>query len=424
MNFRWHLFWIKDFFQKNKIKKVYDDIEKNHHKIDLNEQKSKLDKLLKEVINNCEYYANYNVNINEFPVVNKMILKENTDKLLNKKYQLEKLHKMSTSGSTGTPFTVYQNKEKRNRVIAEVLYYGKIINYTFGEKQFYFRIWVNSIKKNTLKRYLQNMNTIDISNLSDTKLDEILKNIDSKKVKCILSYASTLERLVDYAEKIGYEYTKGKLKCIISSSELLSEKTRKKLMNIFKCKVYSRYSNEENGILGQDTCTSKTFDLNYADYYFEFLNLENDEPAKEGELSRVVVTDLYNYAMPMIRYDTGDLAIYKTKNKKKYITELYGRKVDLIYNTKNEEVSPHTITNNMWEFEEIKQFKFIQCDTKKYKIVLNTDKKIDESIIIKKFKAILGQDAKIDIEYTNEIPVLNSGKRKYIENIMTQKGRK
>lgn len=421
MNYRWYLFWIKDFLQNNRIKKAYKDILKNHNEIDMNGQKEKITNLLNEVIENCEFYSNNKNNINDFPIVNKMILKENFDKILNKKYQLNNLHKMSTSGSTGTPFTVYQNKEKRHRVIAEVLFYGKIINYTFGEKQFYFRIWVNSIKKNKFKRYLQNMNTIDISNLSDERLAEILEKINTEKVKCILSYASTLERLAEYAEKSGYKYTQKKLKCIISSSELLSEKTRKKLKNIFKCNVYSRYSNEENGILGQDTCTNKEFNLNYANYYFEFLKLENNEPAQEGELSRVVLTDLYNYSMPLIRYDTGDLAIYRTKNNKKYITELYGRKVDLIYNTKKEQISPHTITNNMWEFKEIKQFKFIQNDTKSYKIIINTDKKIEQNQIINKFKKILGKDAEIKIEYTKEIPILSSGKRKYIENTMNKK---
>ena len=39
-------------------------------------------------------------------------------------------------------------------------------------------------------------------------------------------------------------------------------------------------------------------------------------------------------------------------------------------------------------------------------------------IVKQKFYKILGKDAKIDIEYIDEIPVLKSGKRKYIENIM------
>lgn len=165
--------------------------------------------------------------------------------------------------------------------------------------------------------------------------------------------------------------------------------------------------------------------LNEADYYIEFLKLNSDEQAEEGEVSRVVITDLYNYAMPIIRYDTGVLAIYKNcsecKINKKVITSIYGRKVDIIYNTKGETLSPHIITNNMWGIKGVKQFKFIQEDKTSYKFILNINNSIENyNEIICKFKEILGKEAKIDIEYVDEIPVLSSGKRKYIENRMNK----
>ena len=53
---------------------------------------------------------------------------------------------------------------------------------------------------------------------------------------------------------------------------------------------------------------------------------------KPGELGRIVVTDFYNKAFPMIRYDTGDTGIYQEvideKGRKHgYFTEIYGRVV-------------------------------------------------------------------------------------------------
>ena len=81
------------------------------------------------------------------------------------------------------------------------------------------------------------------------------------------------------------------------------------LRKVFGCNVVSRYSNQENGILAQELVDSDYFVINNASYWIEFLKLIQMWGADIGELSRVVVTDLFNYATPVIRYDTGDLAV-------------------------------------------------------------------------------------------------------------------
>lgn len=423
MNIRWNLFWIRDFFKGGKIREAYKDIKNCYFEENKNINED-IDNLLKHAKETTKFYAKDNYKkIEDFPVVNKKIIMDNYEEILSEKYKGEKLHKMSTSGSTGTPFTVVQDKRKRNRVIAAVIFFGKQCGYTFGEKQMFLRVWVKSIQKNKFKKTLQNMITEDISNLDINKMEEIEKILKKeKKLSNILSYASTLEKLSKYLLNKGCKPEDFSVKSIISGSELLQDDTRERLHKVFGCNVISRYANEENGILGQECLESNDeFHLNTADYYFEFLKLDEDIPAKDGELARIVITDLYNYALPMIRYDTGDLAIVgdsKCKLKTKVISKIYGRKVDLIYNTKGEVLSPHYITNTMWDSQNIVQFKFTQKGEKEYTILLNVTEEFQgEEDILNKFKKILGADANIEIVYTNEIPVLNSGKRKYIENL-------
>lgn len=423
MNLRWYLFWIADFIKGRKIRKSYNDIKRCYYAGN-DKTEEKIYKLLKHAQNTTQYYKNCNIDdITEFPVVNKRKIIENYDDILSDVYKGKKLHKMSTSGSTGTPFTVVQNPEKRKRVIAEVLFFGKVCGYTFGEKQIFLRVWVDSVKKSWLKRFLQNMITEDISALDKNKMEE-LENIlvNDKKISNILSYASTLDNLSKFLIEKNHKPVDFSVKSIVSGSELLQDETRNNLKKVFGCTVVSRYANEENGIMGQE-CEKQEFHLNTADYYFEFLKVDEDKPAKEGELARIVVTDLYNYALPMIRYDTGDLAIIGKSScniKSNVIKEIFGRRVDLIYDTKGNALSPHTITNNMWEVKNIKQFKFTQISKSDYRILLNLSSAINvkqENMLKKKLLDILGEDANIIIEYTNEIPVMSSGKRKYIENL-------
>lgn len=74
------------------------------------------------------------------------------------------------------------------------------------------------------------------------------------------------------------------------------------------------------------------------------------------------------------------------------------------------------MTNTMWAFTEISQFQFIQKEQKTYLIRLNMWNSVFdyEKLLIHKLKEYLGDDADISIEYVHEMPVLDSGKRRYI----------
>jgi len=237
-----------------------------------------------------------------------------------------------------------------------------------------------------------------------------------------LAYASTYDVLRDYFFHQGItKINSATITGIISGSEMLFDHTREMMRKVFNCPVYSRYSNQENGILGQDEDENNTFILNEASYIIEIFDMNGDHPINDGEIGRIVVTDLYNYAMPMIRYDTGDIGsiAYRRKNgiMKKCITNFGGRKVDVVYDSHGQCLSPHFITNKLWEFSEVKQFQFIQDDKDKYTIKINIEgdftrrNEMEEMLI-----TILGKDAKLNVEFVDEIPVLASGKRNYIVN--------
>ena len=184
--------------------------------------------------------------------------------------------------------------------------------------------------------------------------------------------------------------------------------------------MVSRYSNEENGVLGQDEGENNVFPINEADYIVEILDEDGNE-VKDGIQGRIVVTDLFNYAMPMIRYDTGDFAAVEVREvngrKKRCLTNFSGRKVDVIFNTKGKALSPYTITNHMWSFPDVTQFQVIQTGEKQYRLKLNVPKTFArETEVIELMKQLLGQDAEIVMERVDEIPVLASGKRRYIVN--------
>jgi phenylacetate-CoA ligase len=428
-------FWWLDTVRGSQIKRAYDEI-KRFYEMDssskeLEEYHNKaLKKLIKHATTTTEFYKKYDTlgyDLSKFPVINKNIIKENQESFLSSKYKDKKLIQMSTSGSTGTPFVSYQNIEKKRRVNAETIFFNGKAGYRVGRRFIFLRSLTDKTDDSFLRQWIQNKKLIDIKHLDKKDIEILLDKIrqaNSNKGAVMLAYASTYDAFRDYFKKYGTEKVRDiKLNGLISSSEILYDETREVVSKAFGCKCFSRYANMENGMLGQDDPSHpNTFILNEANYFIEILK-ENDEPAEEGELGRIVVTDLYNYAMPMIRYDTGDVGSLKYMEingvKKKVITNFTGRKIDMVYDVGGRCLSPHKVSVTFWSFPEFKQFQFIQKGKTDYLVKINVDGEFNRQDELKeKLLELLGQGANIRIEKVDEIPTLASGKRKYILNKM------
>ena len=363
------------------------------------------------------------LDIHDWPVTNKMTYRDHYDRCISSKFDRDTLIEMATSGSTGTPFVSYQDPVKKKHVNAETMYYNGQTGYKIGKRIIYLRSVVNEVQKSSFQQFYQNIYLLDCNDLSDEGIREKMKRIVSLSKGCgamMMGYASTFEAFHRYFEKHGIDEVKdAQIYGIASGSEMLYDPTRESMEKAFRCRCFSRYANEENGFLGQDKDENNVFYLNRADYYFEVLKMNQDVPADEGEVGRIVVTDLFNYAMPMIRYDTGDVGALSKRGNQMVITSFGGRRVDVVTNAKGEVISPHAITNMMWSYQGVKQYQFVQEDVGKYRIVLNLSSgTINEQKLIDDFKRFLGEESTVTIQYTDNIPVLASGKKKYIVNEM------
>ncbi len=423
-NWRKKIFWINDAIKGGKVRKALNEItDAFNDGVSCEEIDEKINTLCKHAIDTTEYYKDYkDKDFSEFPIVNKKTFLSNYEEFISTKYKdLKDNRKMSTSGSTGTPFTMIQNKEKIIRCNAAVLFFAEMAGNGFGERCAGLRVW-SANTKHYLKAFLMNHYMYDISYSDDTAMGKLFDYIKKKRIAHLIGYSSTYTAFVEYLTRNNISAQNSCLKSIIAASESLPEDTEIKLKNIFGITVAMRYSNMENGIIAERVGRENNYYIDGSSYYIEILDLEKDIPAKEGEVGRIVVTDLYNYAFPVIRYDTGDTGVIMSEtlengSKKYYLTEVYGRRSDMIYDANNQLLSPHVITNNLWDVPKIKQFKFIQTDSKTYDVELNVEEDFDkEEYVINTLKSVLGKESIINVIYVDEIPVLASGKRKYIEN--------
>lgn len=427
------MYWLSDYLKGGTVRTFYYRIKKIDN-LDYNdEQLSKYQLTAFSNLKNavCDHVAFYNdmidKDLDEFPIINKNTIRSSQNDFMSDNYNRNKLFKMSTSGSTGTPFICYQNLEKKRCVNAEIIYYSEKAGYRLGNNLSYIRTIVKQIKKSKFKQFVQNQMLINCAKLSDDGILDILDavvNYSRNEPVTLLGYGSTFTALKDYIKAHNLKHHIGNVTGIISRSDMLYDETRSVMESYFGCKMVSRYSNEENGVLGQDELVNNEFFINEASYIIEICD-DAGNKVPDGNLGHIVVTDLFNYAMPMIRYDTGDIGSIKqvTINRngkiinRRVLYNFSGRSVDVIFNTTGEAISPHLITNNLWNFPDISQFQLIQKGEKDYHLLLNVPEnynRIEELDCV--LHSLLGSDAHLDIKKVSEIPVLSSGKRRYIVN--------
>lgn len=107
-------FWTIDWLKGRTVRKHYIDIKNTmQRKENVNKARESLQSLLTHATQNCSFYAPFaNTPISEFPIIDKDLIRSRHSEFLAKPFVTAKLHRMSTSGSTGTPFSVVQNYEK------------------------------------------------------------------------------------------------------------------------------------------------------------------------------------------------------------------------------------------------------------------------------------------------------------------------
>jgi len=430
MNIRKYMFWTLDSLCGSKIGQHYGDIAaifEGHGSAIQDKPVEYRDAIFSYAKSNVPFYRQMTdvECFEDLPLIDKLIIKDNFERFHSVEFLGMKLHEMSTSGSTCTPFTVCQDSNKRRRVLAEILFFNRLVDYEVGHHLAYYRAITKKSAKPWWLQKLQNESLIDTADLGEDFLRHTAENLERFPANTLIyGYASSMEvigRYIYQTISLGTR-KKYKISSIITIAEAISDQGRKILETIFQCPVVSRYSNQEMGILAQQIPNDDFFVLNRASYHFEIFDLEKDVPVPHGQLGRIVITDLFNRAMPLLRYDTGDTGIIEKRKlngvSTDVLTTIEGRKLDYIRDTQGKLLSPAFVTTMMWNYQEIIQFQFIQKNARDYLFRLNTGgKQFDrEKDLIHRLQKVLGEDANIVVEFINEIPVLASGKRKYIIN--------
>jgi phenylacetate-CoA ligase len=133
-------------------------------------------------------------------------------------------------------------------------------------------------------------------------LTDTLDKIERVAPRLLIAYVSSAELLARHARATGRSV---RIPSIVTSAESLSPEQRALLEDTFEARVYDCYGCREVGAIAQQCRAGDGLHVNVETQVVEF---EPIDAARPHGLQRVLVTHLFNEAMPLIRYELGDTA--------------------------------------------------------------------------------------------------------------------
>ncbi len=177
----------------------------------------------------------------------------------------------------------------------------------------------------------------------------------------LITHPSNLQALIRHCAESGIEIKR--LRQVQTLSELLPPGLRALCEEHWKVSLVDMYTTQEAGYLALQCPEHPHYHVQSEHVILEILG-ENGRPCAAGESGRVVVTDLHNFATPLIRYDIGDFAEAGAPcdcgRGLPVITKIIGRQRNMIMLPDGTSRWPLTGNEEFHSIAPIRQFQFVQ----------------------------------------------------------------
>lgn len=392
-------------------------------------QSQKLSKLLNHAFNYVPFYksklSSFSNNIDDWPVLTRDQL---SNQLISNRSLKNNLFKSTSSGSTGTPVTYYKDNNAKAADIASGMVLQKICGLKLDHPRIH--IWGNSssirswktVRSRIKQRLLNQYNYSSIKANQDPAL--LSEFISKKRIKYIDGYATSI---IAFAKYLGSENKSlENIKRTITTAEnlnfndaLLVEKFISPVSNLYGC-------GEVNGI-------AIKMDINDYFYVLDTHVYIEVVPTELPEVYSILVTDLDNFAFPLIRYKVGDLSSeLNAPNQNKSLPfsnfkEIYGRDSDVLNLDNGKQFMPITLFGGtvFRKFNEVIKHK-VEFENNELTFIFEVQNISDDLYfrINEEIKNLANSFHNLSyrILFVDKIPPSNSGKYKYFENLDKPKG--
>jgi phenylacetate-CoA ligase len=262
---------------------------------------------------------------------------------------------------------------------------------------------------------LSNRVELNAFRLDRASLERLFDQIVTRRPVLISGYATAIYLLARLARERGTGFPS--LRAVQPNAEPLNAAMRTEIEAGFGCDVFDKYGSRETNIVGHEAPDHNGLRIQAEHTYVEFLD-EAGNPCPPGVLGRLVLTTLNNRAMPLLRYETTDLAapldvVDQSGLGLPAMSPVVGRDQDVLCTPDGGLLHPQMFSNVLRQFPTVAWFQVVQHreDALVLRVVaddaLVTEQKDRISALIRE---LAGFPFAIDFEQLPDMPESRTGK--------------
>ena len=251
------------------------------------------------------------------PLLEKQDIQQCLGEMVSSSYARTELVRNQTGGSTGQPLHFYHDRARMASRLASTIRHDRWAGKDYSTKFACF--WGHPAESKSgigsrwaawKDRNIGRVCFLDTSSLSIKRFEEFTKILNREQPPVFLAYANSIYLYARFLHESGVRH----FHCpqsIITSAEVLTPEMRDMIEGVFGCKIYNRYGCRETSVIASECDQHNAMHVNVDCLHVE--TIRNGTTARAGEVGEVVITDLLNKGMPLIRYRIRDAAIALTE---------------------------------------------------------------------------------------------------------------
>ncbi|KPK98803.1 MAG: hypothetical protein AMJ95_02350 [Omnitrophica WOR_2 bacterium SM23_72] len=360
--------------------------------------------------------------LRKLPFLTREDIIKNIDKLISSKIDKKFLFSVRTSGSTGIPVQFYRdiryeyiNYAFYRRTLASL---GVAVNHNRGAL-----IWLRPfVLGNVSSGYAYDPCLKELSLATLRKglpcWDEKLELIRKFKPFYLFAGSSTLYDFACYVKKHNIDDIA--LQCIVSSFENLFPCQREFIEKQFRCKAYNYYVCTERVISAWECLNQDGMHIDMERGIVEIVD-DNGELLSDGHSGRIIATALHIFAMPLIRYDTGDIGSISDSpcacNRGSPLLKSFEGRINEVIRYKDKFIWSSALALISSQFKNIEKCQFVQ--EKETELIVNIVRRDgfsenDAKGIVAYLHNLIDEKLVIKLNFVEQIPRTEMGKFPFI----------
>jgi phenylacetate-CoA ligase len=285
------------------------------------------------------------------PVLTKADIRTRGAALRSTAFRGAALHRKETSGSTGVPLVVFVDEASHQHKRACTLRADEWSGWRFGERV--AKLWGDrgglrpGWRGRLRNSLLERVTYLDTLKVTEASLADFAAKLRRAPPSLIFGHAHSVYLFAQYALGAGVVL---RPRGVISAAMVLHSWQRAAIEKAFACPVTNRYGCEEVSLIACECERHDGLHVNAEGVYVELLR--DGQPVGPGEDGSVVVTDLTNRAMPLLRYQVGDVASWSGRpcpcgRGLPLLGRVEGREADYVVTPSGELISGISLTDHL-----------------------------------------------------------------------------